>query len=127
VAHRREHASGHGVAQEAASEHQESERVRKRSKTGREEERESEVRGAEPSGEERPTSASNGHRRRPYHGEQVRALAARGRNGVVAKMEAPLVQRGGRNARLRRARAGGGEEKLVGCCCEGEAKRGEEE
>jgi hypothetical protein len=79
------------VAQGAASEHWEIERVRMRLKSGQEEEQESEVRGAKPSGEERSTLASNAHRRRPYHDERVRARAVRGRNRAVAKMEAPLV------------------------------------
>jgi hypothetical protein len=73
---------------------------------------------------EQCTPASNGRRRRPYHGEQVRALAARGRNEVVAKMKALLVRCGGQNARHRRAcvRAVAEKSRLVAAAVRGEGR-----
>jgi hypothetical protein len=105
VAHRRERAFGHGVARGAVSEHQESEMVWMCSKSGREEERESEVHGAVHSNKERSTLASYSGVEEAYQGVLKRARATRGGKGAVAKMEASLVQRGGQNACVQRARA----------------------
>jgi hypothetical protein len=70
-AHRREHASVHGVTRGAVSEHQETERVRIRAKTGREGEQKGEVHRAEFFSEERSTSVSHSGAVEAYQGERV--------------------------------------------------------
>jgi hypothetical protein len=85
-------------------EHWWAEASKMRAKKGEEVGRRGGAHRAEISGELGHASASNAHRRGPYHRKLVQARAARGRGGAQRKMETPVVHCGGRNGQRRRAR-----------------------